>query len=221
MAESSKSFDHFYEIVNAFREATPDANGDIRVDLFLDAMTKFMRVFDALESPLYGDIVKKDVKENIEKVRTAASKHNAETVRDMLDKELGNKELKPLILKEEGIGSSTGTVALLWMKRTMEFVLGLIRGLVEDASVTLATASRASYSKTLRYCHSFIVRNVFDTGLRFAPAREVFIRNLSGSSADAKVDEAFKEFSTVGDVVLKNIVDTYYARELETCVPKA
>jgi hypothetical protein len=64
-AEPPSSFDHFYEIVVAFRDAHPDANGNLSVAPFLEAMNKFLRIVDALGTPALGEMVKKDVSANI------------------------------------------------------------------------------------------------------------------------------------------------------------
>lgn len=68
----AKGFEYFVEIVNAFREAKESADGDdvatTKVEPFLNAMTMFLRIFDAFANPFFADVVKKDVQTNI-KVR--------------------------------------------------------------------------------------------------------------------------------------------------------
>lgn len=72
-AESAKGFEYFLEIVNAFKEAAASADGaDVgatKVEPFLNAMTMFLRIFDAFGNPFFVDVVKKDVQGNI-KVRS-------------------------------------------------------------------------------------------------------------------------------------------------------
>lgn len=131
---------------------------------------------------------------------------------------MSDKKLQKLIKSESGVGSDTGTVALLWMKRTMQFVLGLLKALVTDASISLSSASRKSYAATLRYCHNFVTRGVFDTGLRFAPSRESFYKNLAGGGAGADVGEverALEEFLGVFEPVVEGIVGLYKEMGLE------
>jgi len=121
--------------------------------------------------------------------------------------------------KESGAGNETGTVGLLWMKRMMQFVTGMLEHLMADPASTLSGASRASYAKTLRYCHNFVTRGVFDTGLRFVPAREAFFKNLGHGAPPEKVDEALKEFITIFSPMLKSIDSMYKKRELEPLIP--
>lgn len=97
----------------------------------------------------------------------------------------------------------------------MQFVCGLLQLIVEDLSITLSSASRKSYAKTLRYCHNLITRGVFDTGLRFAPSREVFYKNLVGGSDVSKVDGAMKEFMEIFAPQLDGVVAMYKAKNLE------
>lgn len=65
----AKEFEFFYEILNAFRDAAASAeDGDfttMKTDLFLNAMTMFLRIFDAFANPFFAEVVKKDVQGNI------------------------------------------------------------------------------------------------------------------------------------------------------------
>lgn len=62
---ASADFAHFYQIIDAFRDAAPDDAAQISVPKYLDAMNKFLRIFDALGLGSVGDMVKKDVDGNI------------------------------------------------------------------------------------------------------------------------------------------------------------
>lgn len=153
------------------------------------------------------------------KLHTAAVKHSANTLEDVLDEEAKDPKLKKLIKSESGAGSESGTVALLWMKRTMQFVIGLLQQLVDDTGVSLSTASRKSYAASLKYCHNFITKGVFDTGLRFAPSRESFYKNLAGGADDTtRVTPALAEFLGVFQPQLGGIVAMYKERNLEAYI---
>lgn len=128
---------------------------------------------------------------------------------------MADPKLAKLIKKESGIGCNTGTVALLWMKRTMQFVIGMLQRLVQDSSITLSSASRESYSKTLRSCHNMITRGVFDTGLRFAPTRESFFKNLAGGGDTGRVHASLSQFLFVFTPQLDMIIAMYKKKELE------
>ncbi len=221
-ADTAKGFEFFYEILHAFREAASSAKDDAvpttKVEPFLKAMTMFLRIFDAFANPFFADVVKKDVQGNITKLRAAAAKLGADTLGDVLDAEMNDNGLEKSIRKENSAGGQTGTVALLWMKRMMQFVTGLLVNLTEDAAATLSSASRASYAKTLRFCHNFVTRGVFDTGLRFVPARDTFYRNLANGAPIEKVEAALKEFIAVFEPQLKGIDAMYRARDLEPLI---
>lgn len=136
-----------------------------------------------------------------------------------MNEEAKEPKLLKLIKNESGVGRESGTVAMLWMKRMMQFVLGLLKAIVGDGKVTLSSASRNSYAATLRHCHGFVTRNVFDTGLRFAPGRETFYRNLAGGVDDVGgVDGAMAEFLEVFEPTVGGLVDMYKEHGLEPCI---
>lgn len=124
---------------------------------------------------------------------------------------------------ETGVDSNekSGTIALLWIKRVMEFVHEIILGLVEDSDVELRIAARTAYGKTLRFCHGFAIRALFETGILLSPTRAVFYRNLMGGVVGEKdkVQKDFKEFLQVLDPVLQLIVSFYQERNLEKFIP--
>lgn len=215
----AEKFAHMYAIVTAFKEAAPDGDGSVSVASFLSAMTKFLRVFDALAS--IGDLVKKDIEGNIQKLGRASAKYGAESLSDLLKTELDDAKYAKLIRAEKGAGCDSGCVALLWMKRTVQFVDGLLRNLLADTGATLPDASRKSYAANLGLCHNFITRGIFDAGLRFAPARESFYRNLGcgGDSGKAeKAEKAIGEMVEAVGPVLENLVFLLKVHNFETYV---
>eukprot|EP00177_Eucheuma_denticulatum_P003420 GFKZ01006183.1.p2 GENE.GFKZ01006183.1~~GFKZ01006183.1.p2 ORF type:complete len:226 (+),score=45.05 GFKZ01006183.1:2061-2738(+) len=219
-AAPTRDFQFFAEIVDSFkaaRESSPTGKShDIKVPQFLDAMTMFLRIFDALSNPFFSEVVKKDVDGNIKKLRAAAAKYSAETLEMVMNEEAKDPKLLKLIKNEKGAGCESGTVAMLWMKRMMQFVLGLLKAIVADAKVTLSSASRASYAATLRHCHWLVTRNVFDAGLRFAPSRETFYKNLAGGVDDVGgVERAMVEFLEVFEPTVGGMVDMYKEHGLE------
>lgn len=151
----------------------------------------------------------------------ASEKVHADTLEAVIDEETKDPKLLKLIQKESGIGQNTGTVALLWMKRTLQFIGGLLRYLVEDRMISLSSASRKSYSKTLGFCHNMITRGVFDTGLRFAPARETFYKNLTGGTDLERVDQALRDYFVVFEPQVEAIVQLYFSNSLEPLIKAA
>lgn len=68
----ARDFEFFSEIIDSFKKASDSAAGpdlnNMHITPFLDAMTTFLRIFDAFSNPFFSDVVKKDVQGNI-KVR--------------------------------------------------------------------------------------------------------------------------------------------------------
>lgn len=151
----------------------------------------------------------------LQKLRNAAAKTGATIVADVIHLEMNDPALAKLIKKETGDGSNSGTVALLWMKRTMQFIAGLLRVLIDDASASLSSASRQSYAKSLKLCHNFFMRSAFDAGLRFAPTRETFYTNLTGDSDVQKVESAMRDFVAVFQPQVEAFAAFYLEQNLE------
>jgi hypothetical protein len=209
-------FAHFLEITTGFKEAAPDSEGDVDVPAFLAAMQKFLRVFDALAS--VGDFVRKDIEGNILKLGKAASKHGSATVASVVKSELSDGAYEKLIRAEKGAGCESGAVATLWMKRTMQFVHSLLRNLLSDPECSLADAARKSYGENLGLAHPWVTRRVFDTGLRFAPARNTFYNDIGGGEDFTTVEGAMKECVETMGPLLSNLVALFAQLNLETCI---
>lgn len=212
-AGDAQRFAHFNEITTAFEDAAPNSDDEVAIPEFLNAMLKFLRVFDALAS--IGDFVKKDIEGNIAKLGKAASKHGCATVTSLLSSELSDSASAQLIRAEKGIGSDSGTVATLWMKRTMQFVNGLMRNLLADSGCSLADAARKSYGENLGLAHPWVTRRLFDAGLRFAPARTTFYKDLGGGSDRTKIEKAIQNCFASMEPVLTNLLALYQRHELE------
>lgn len=65
-----RDFQFFLDIIDSFKVAEASADGGhlsrMEVGPFTDAMTMFLRIFDAFSNPFFSDVVKKDVKGNID-----------------------------------------------------------------------------------------------------------------------------------------------------------
>lgn len=223
---AQRDFQFFLDIIDSFKTACESSTTqdlmDMQVKPFCDAMTMFLRVFDAFSNPFFTDVVKKDVQGNITKVHLASlstttptSPDSPLTLRKLIETEMEDAAYLKMIKKEVGKGQNSATVALLWMKRTMQFILGLLIGLVDDRDVTLSAASRKSYATSLKFCHNFITRNIFDTGLRFAPTKLTFYKNLTGDDNVDKVTDAISDFVVVFKPQVDAIVKFYLQKGLE------
>lgn len=212
----AKRFAHFKEICTAFQDSRPDVEGELAIPAFLNAMKLFLRVFDALGG--VGDLVKKDIEGNIMKLGKAASEHGCASVTAVVKRELSDSDYAKLIRSEKGKGCDSGTVATLWMKRTIQFVSGMMQSLLADPDSTLADAARKSYAETLSLAHPWVTRRLFDTALRFAPARATFYKDLGGGSNRHLIESAIQECFDAMGPVLTNLIDLYKKDDLETLV---
>lgn len=177
----------------------------IEASPFNDPCHKLTNLISARMTDLFCFYVVRIV---LQKLKKSLSKSGASTVGQVVTIEIDKK-----ILEQDRPNS--GTLALLWMKRTMQFIAGLLHILTEDAAVSLASASRQSYSKTLRHCHNFVTRCAFDAGLRFAPNKATFYKNLTGDSDMQKVDEAMRDFVSVFKPQVDAIASLFHQHNLE------
>ncbi|KAK2178970.1 hypothetical protein NP493_521g01106 [Ridgeia piscesae] len=78
--------------------------------------------------------------------------------------------------------SCSATIALLWLKRAIEFCCEF---LVEFASTTddLTVIANTVYSKTLKDFHSYVVRGAFKLALKSMPTRREFLQFIGVSPA--------------------------------------
>lgn len=60
----------------------------------------------------------------------------------------------------------------------MSFVAGLLRRLLDDRQVSLATAASDVYTDTLYQYHGWITSAAFTVALKLVPSREVFLQKL-------------------------------------------
>lgn len=69
VATQQRDFQFFVDIIDAFKASAASAKNDhlrqMKIDPFLEAMTIFLRIFDAFSNPFFSDVVKKDVVGNI------------------------------------------------------------------------------------------------------------------------------------------------------------
>lgn len=179
----------FKEINTPFQEAAKDSKernwcfhkGDIAIDKFVAAITAFLGIFDALGSTVITDIVRKDFRWKINGLEKASKRLRAESVRDLVRKELKSP---PRFWAPSGIES------LLWAHRILRFVEHLVDYLVEDPNLELHDACVKAYRATLAPRHPHMTRIIFEKALHLVPPRSKFIANLSQHDAPTDDDRA-------------------------------
>lgn len=99
-------------------------------------------------------------------------------------------------------GSTSCTKGLLWLKRAMEFMLAILRNLLQRPDDSLAMVVGDTYSSTLMRFHGFIVSSAFTLAFKFVPSREVFLESLGGGQA---VNQQLAEFVNTWAPILQEV----------------
>jgi len=69
--------------------------------------------------------------------------------------------------------------SLLWLKRALRLIEGILRQLMRHPSKTLRECCNAAYAASLRAHHNFIMRSAFAAALHASPSRADFTRKLA------------------------------------------
>lgn len=142
----------FSSMKASFMDIHLDTDGSIPVEEFLQATRSILPLFDKFNATAFAP-VKMDFQGNIRKIDQKYSTNTTAytTVQKIV--------LSEISLKQH-LMSNSATMALLWMKRGLEFIREFLNELLRgepDLSQALGTA----YSKTLRNYHGWVVRGVF------------------------------------------------------------
>lgn len=185
--------------------------GEISIDRFTTAITAFLSIFDALGSPVITEIVRKDFRWKTNGLRTAARRLRADTVRDLVRKELKSP---PRFWAPSGIES------LLWSRRILGFVEQMVDHLVEDSSLELHDACVRSYRTTLAARHPQMTKLIFEKALGLVPPRAQFIANLTkhdvASESDFKIClTGMKEFLSSTRPMIEALQTLFDMEEIE------
>ncbi|CAD7705304.1 unnamed protein product [Ostreobium quekettii] len=153
-----------------------DASGRIQTEPFLNVARLLLPIIDKLGVTFYP--VKQDVSGNIERLGRRARE---DAVRYAC--------LFEIVTTEVAAGkheqSDSCAKGLLWLKRAMEFVLGLLRQLHDDDEKSMSQAANEAYASTLQPFHGMITYGVFTAAMSWLPSREAFFSKLD-AGADLK-----------------------------------
>lgn len=145
----------------AVAESDAFASGQqVPCKLFLDATVQLIKIFDSI----YGmGMVKDDIDGNRAKIEANLLKLPADaqptaTLQSMCRAELG-------AAKGAAAASVEGStcLAILWLKRALLLVEGMLEALVADAKAELADCVNKGYEKGLKMHHNMIMKGVFNT----------------------------------------------------------
>ncbi|XP_059175257.1 pleckstrin homology domain-containing family A member 3-like [Physella acuta] len=165
-----------------FSHVDTSEEDSILVNPFLEACNNLVPIFDKLNSTAFSP-VKMDFCGNIRKIR---------------QKQLSNPEqfptLESMVLNELQNGqhthSNSATSALLWLKRSLEFIREFLRE-CSSGSTDMDVCASNAYSRTLKNYHGWVVRGVFAVAVKALPYRETFICHLAVGD---KVDPTSRQF---------------------------
>eukprot|EP00884_Botryococcus_braunii_P004056 jgi/Botrbrau1/13651/Bobra.0292s0001.2 len=132
-------------------------DGAILTENFLDLNRKLLPVLDQFGTGF--TFVRADIKGNIDRLNRAYQKdpqkfHN-----------LFEIVLDEVARGQDGLRDSD-TKGLLWLKRAMEFLIGLLQGLYNDRNMTVLAAAEASYAEYLKPFHGYITYGAFCVALK-------------------------------------------------------
>lgn len=133
---------------------------------FLDASLLLVTLFDLLGSSAFV-VVQKDMKGNIDKVRTK-----------LMAEPTAAATLQSLVLLEAGQKNKTATQGLLWLSRGLQFTAQAMRETVDLPSAELTKTFTDAYSKTLSQYHGMLVKPVFKLAMKACPYRADFFKKL-------------------------------------------
>ncbi|XP_031571599.1 glycolipid transfer protein-like [Actinia tenebrosa] len=158
-----------------FRFLPVPEDGRIETDPFLKACTEIVPFFDVLGPTTFAP-VKMDINGNIKKLRAIYEKspQKFRVLQSIVDNEIQAKTTT---------AKNSGTDALLWLKRAMQFVLAFLKQVLTGEQ-DLVKCANTAYEKTLKQYHNFIVKGIFSLAVKSVPYRKDFIKLLSRGNAD-------------------------------------
>ena len=146
----------------AVAESDAFASGQqVPCKLFLDATVQLIKIFDSI----YGmGMVKDDIDGNRAKIEANLLKLPADaqptaTLQSMCRAELAATKGDAAAASVEG----STCLAILWLKRALLLVEGMLEALVADAKAELADCVNKGYEKGLKMHHNMIMKGVFNT----------------------------------------------------------
>lgn len=170
-------------LTNTFRACAPEKregnNGsesqELKVEALLVAFQSLKIIGEAI-GPLMGLSVKND-ESNVGKVRRVLARYGPQrvaTVRALLEAEKASGVHRPGPI----LADPSAAMALLWMRRTIQYYIGVMRG-ATDTSNTLPSKCRAAYASILEPFHGWLLKQTFNMVLSAVPSRDEFIARLS------------------------------------------
>eukprot|EP00873_Tetraselmis_striata_P019486 jgi/Tetstr1/439750/TSEL_028164.t1 len=154
-------------------------DGRISTTKFLDACSAVLPIVDKLGTGF--KIVKSDINGNISRLRERAAT-DPDRYEDFFL--IVTDDCANLPAGKFADGASV-TKGMLWLKRAMQFIAGLIQALVDDKSLSVSTAASNTYKATLSKYHGMLTGGAFSMALKLVPARDTFLAKLECADPEA------------------------------------
>ncbi|GAB1610549.1 pleckstrin homology domain-containing family A member 8-like [Argonauta hians] len=165
LMNSTETF--FSCMTNSFTSCV-DSTGGVCVEPFLDSCKSVLPMFDKLNSTAFAT-VKMDFSSNIQNIEQKHSTNSQlTTLQKMITWELESQEHNL---------SNSATDAILWTKRTLEFI-GEFTCELHSGKQNMSVSITEAYSRTLKPYHTNFVRSIFGVAARAVPTRDAFLAQL-------------------------------------------
>lgn len=119
-----------------------------------------------------------------------------------------SKTLQGMVLEEaKDGGKKTGTQALLWLSRGLQFTEAAMRETLDHPEKEMTETFTTAYKGTLIKYHSMFVRPIFKLAMKACPYRKDFFAKLGKDQE--KVSEQIREWVTALAGIVKIIMNFY------------
>ncbi|XP_064479265.1 pleckstrin homology domain-containing family A member 8-like [Ornithodoros turicata] len=140
---------------------------------FLNCCRAITPVFDVLGPTVFAP-AKSDIEGNIKKLQTT---HNSDPS--------ASKYLLDIIESEQNVGGAFATCALLWLKRSLEFIHAFLKE-IHSGNEHLVRAAENAYADTLKKHHNWVARGISSVALKAMPRFSKFLQDLAPTPEDWK-----------------------------------
>eukprot|EP00118_Oscarella_pearsei_P025819 m.308834 g.308834 ORF g.308834 m.308834 type:complete len:205 (+) comp44941_c0_seq1:18-632(+) len=177
-------------------------NGRIATESFLDAAGEVVPFFDVL-GPTTFKPVKSDINGNIKKLRAIFEKDKEKysTLQGIVEAEIAEGTTQ---------AKNSGTDALLWLKRALQFIQVFLNKVLEGEQ-DLSKCASAAYEASLKRFHGWIVRGIFSLAMKAVPYRKDFVKALlqGADGGEERLLAEMKEFMDCFGQNVATIADFY------------
>jgi len=201
------AFDHARKTFAGAMDPTTRA---VNTEAFLAVCDAIGGIYQAMFMEMIASQLKGDVDNSANNVKIFYDKNRDRclTIQDLVKEDLR------LRTKEEVRNDrSSGTVALLWAKRNVNFVVMYVELLGKFPDITAGECAQQTYAKILMPYHGWVTSTFVSTVMGLAPAREEIYLRL-GLNALPDPILAIKDFVDQANPVLAEIQKTL---ELNEC----